>query len=37
MILAGENAAREMLPALRALIEPEPEPEPAMVNAGPRS
>jgi len=35
MILVGENAAREMLPALRALIEPEPEP--AIVNAGPRS
>ena len=35
MILVGENAAREMLPALRALIEPEPEP--AIVNADRRS
>ena len=35
MILVGENAAREMLPALRALIEPAPEP--AIVSIGPRS
>ncbi|PYV06390.1 MAG: hypothetical protein DMG26_03220, partial [Acidobacteria bacterium] len=35
MILVGENAAREMLPALRALIDPAPEP--AIVSIGPRS